>query len=653
MYADDGAGKSSLASVSLEDLMNVQITSASKKEQKLSRVAAAVYVITRQEIQRSGATTIPELLRMVPGLNVAQVDSNKWAVSARGFNGRFSNDLLVLVDGRSVYSPLWSGIYWDQLDTMLENIERIEVIRGPGASVWGANAVNGVINIITKSAGETQGAEVIAGGGSPGEAYGAARYGAKIGQRGYYRFHLKDYNEGDFTTSDSRHRGDDGWGMLNAGFRTDLNLSKDSNLTVQGDFFHGRWNEGWLAPLLTSPYEEEYGSTSTTGGDAMATYSRRIGETAEIRARAYFDGFDRREGFADESSRSVNFEFQNHFTRGRHEVVWGLGYRRDVENEKSDVFVRWTPESQAFNLINLFVQDEIALVNDKLYFTLGTKFENGTYAGWMAEPTARMLWTPSHVQSFWIAASRAMRTPSRYDHDLSLDLFATPTPMGLTLMTHVLGNPDIEPEELHAFEAGYRMEFDPHVSLDVATFYNFYQREIVFGEQGISMSLTPFPHLVMSVQPQNALTVKTFGAEAVIGWQPLSRSKWNAGYSWLNGQCFSRANTADLSGLNVCSAISRNQFFLQHFFDVTKSVTFDTNVHFTGASTLASAAEPNYLIPQYFNLDARLGWKLKKHVEISLVGQNLLGPHREFLAEAFLPGMLVPRSAHAQIAWSF
>jgi iron complex outermembrane recepter protein len=394
-----------LTDASLEDLMNMEVTSVSKKEQKLSKTGAAVFVITQDDIRRSGSTNIPDLLRMVPGADVAQIDANKWAISLRGFNDRYADKVLVLIDGRSVYTPSFSGVYWDQQNVPLENIERIEVIRGPGGTVWGANAMNGVINIITKTVKASQGGLVSATTGTQEVGRGLMQYGGRIGQRGAYRVFGEAFKIG---TSEAPGGGEaaDGWHMVHGGFRTDWDFSPRDIVMVQGDIYKTGESQtitSLFANALPSPFtfNEQF---NTNGADVLGRWNRTLASGASLSLQMYYDRTDRREQGGGDTLNTVDFDFQHHLTFGsRHDVVWGAGYRVVKDSITPGYATTFLPLDQTTSLFSTFLQDEIRLTKS-VWLTVGSKFEHNAYTRFEYEPSARLVWSPNDRQAFWLSA---------------------------------------------------------------------------------------------------------------------------------------------------------------------------------------------------------------------------------------------------------
>jgi iron complex outermembrane receptor protein len=399
-----------LTVMSIEDLMNVQVTSVSKKEQKLSQAAAAVYVITQEDIRRSGAINIPDVLRMAPGVDVAQIDGHLWAISIRGFGERFTDKVLVLIDGRSVYTPTNSGVNWDQQNVPLEDIERIEVIRGPGGIVWGANAVNGVINIITKSAKATHGGLVTASAGSNGNAQGLLQYGGTIGPKGSYRVFGNYVNVGNTTAVDGTPAPDN-WHTTQGGFRTDWDLSRRDVLTVQGDLMGIHAGDTVGETFFNAlPLQATLNSKTTVGGgNLLARWSRTFSPRSDISVQGYYDAYNRYEEGGLENRKTFDLDFQHHFAAGsRHDIVWGLGYRVTSDNLAPEFAKIFTPQQRTDNLYTAFIQDEIRVTN-ALRLTLGSKIEHNGYTGREFEPGAQLVWTPTKQQAIWISVARAIR----------------------------------------------------------------------------------------------------------------------------------------------------------------------------------------------------------------------------------------------------
>src|SRR5438874_1148306 len=473
-------GVPDISRMSIEELMNVEVTSVAKRPQRVADAAAAVFVITQEDIRRSGSASIPEALRMVPGLQVARIDENKWAIGSRGFNGRFDNKLLVLIDGRSVYTPLFSGVYWNVQDVMLEDVDRIEVIRGPGATLWGANAVNGVINIISKKAKDTQSAAVTAGAGTEERGSGSVRYGSKIGNTSY-RAYGKYFNWGpsEYPSGMTAH---DGWDALRGGFRADWTPAGANSLTLQGDIYRSRFDETLTVASLSAPYSNTFPNDGKYSGGNILGRWNHTSERSSMSLQMYYDNttISDHSLFGDHQN-ILDLDFQHGFHVGdSQQFVWGLGYRSIRDKNDSSFTVSLQPNQVTLNQFSTFLQDEISLVDNRLQITLGSKFERNEFTGFEIEPNARLLWNLTPNQSIWTAVSRAVRTPALTEEGLRLNSqvippgtpFANPTPFPAVVA--VFGSHQFNSEDLLAYELGYRVQATKNLSLDIATFYNNY-----------------------------------------------------------------------------------------------------------------------------------------------------------------------------------
>jgi iron complex outermembrane recepter protein len=640
-----------LTDASLEDLMNIEVTSVSRKEQKLSNTAAAVYVINQEMIRRSGATNIPDLLRMAPGVDVAQIDANTWAVSIRGFNDRYANKVLVLVDGRTVYTPTTSGVYWDQLDVPLEDIERIEITRGPGGTVWGANAVNGVINIITKSAKATQGAVVSAGGGSQGAARGLAQYGGEVGQSGTYRVFADYLNQGNLTASDGQSAAADGWHMLHGGFRSDWTFSPDDSMTVQGDFLET--GEGQTINVVFAnqlPVEETFNDPIGVGeGNLLARWNHTLAGGSSTSLQVYFDREDRHDEGVHEGLNTLDIDFQHHLTIGsRHDIVWGAGYRVTADNHTDGYGKAYVPLSRTNNLYSTFIQDEIALTHS-LWFTVGSKFEHNAYTGFEYEPSAKLLWQPAQRQTVWVSASRAIVQTSREEADLIVDLYTFPAQGGGFGVAQVEGNPDAKAEVLYDFEGGYRVQVYPGLSLDIDAFSSYFRdlADVIPGTPFFTEDQGP-PHLVLPLMYEYVERAHTYGAEADGDWRVCRRWRISPSLSAIH---LTRSN--DEGGLGVSEDEDNTPEFqaqVRSSLDLSKTIDWDAAIYHVGR--LRDGGDG--AVPAYNRVDSRLAWRLRESVELSLVGQNLLTPlHAEFHNAFEVRRTLVERSVFAKITWRF
>jgi len=579
----------SLARLSIEELSQIEISSVSKRPERLADAAASVYVITREDIRRCGATTLPEVLRLAPNLQVARSSSNGYAISARGFNDDNANKLLVMIDGRTVYTPLHSGVFWDVQDVLIGDIERIEVVSGPGGTLWGANAVNGVINVITLSAKNTIGLLTAAIAGS-NERGLAARDGVALGDEGAVRLYAKSFR------FDHNRRADgtdinDAWNRQQAGFRADW--GKTSNWTLQGDLYQGD------AQALSRPQR------NTSGANLLARWSREYEDKSGLQFQAYFDTYKRRqEGFFTEDLDTIDIDAQHHFQLGSaHEIVWGGGVREQRDKTSATAAFGFFPAESKLTLANLFAQDTWT-IQPRTKLTLGLKLEHNSYTGLEYQPNVRIAWKPAQQSLLWAALSRAVRTPSRLDRGLMV--------FGQPGMPSLLGGPDFKSERLTAYELGYRGQPRSDLSYSVSTFVNFYDR-------------------LRSVEPNgsgdfvlgNGVKARTEGIEAWGGFQVHEGWRVNAGLL-LQHQSFSFA--PDSQGTGSASAGSndpKHQFTLRSSWSLPRDISLDLALR-------SVAALPSPAVPGYTTLDARLAWPISKSFELSFSGFNLLGRHAEF-----------------------
>ena len=642
---------STLAEFSLEDLMNVEVTSVSRKQQKLSTAAAAVYVVSQEDIRRSGATNIPDILRMVPGMDVAQIDSNTWAISIRGFNNRYANKVLVLIDGRTVFTPTTSGVYWDQLDVPLVDIDRIEVTRGPGGTVWGANAVNGVINIITKVAEATQGGVLSAGGGSQGTARGLAQYGGRVGQTGTYRLFGNYSNNSSLTASDGRSTAADGWHMFHGGFRSDWKLSRVDSMTVQGDFL--QTGEGQTIDVVFSnqlPLQRTFNDTITVdSGDIMARWNHTLASGSETSLQVYFDRYNRHDEGVHEALNTLDIDFQHHVTLGkRHDIVWGAGYRVTADNHTNGYGKAYIPLSRTNSLFSTFIQDEIAL-GRSFWFTVGSKFEHNAYTGFEYEPSAKLLWQPTKRQSLWISTAGAVVQTSREQANLRVDAFTFPTPGGGFGVGKVIGNPDSKTQQLHDFEAGDRIQVNRKLSFDLAAFSSYYRglATTVTGAPFFTVDPGP-PHVVLPLMFEFVARAHTYGAEAFATYAITSRWRINPSLSAIHSTTSNNAGGTDVSA--AADNTPQIQAQIRSSMDLTKHLDWDVAVWYVGQ--LRDGGDGP--VPSYNRVDTRLAWRLGESAELSIIGQNLLRPlHAEFHNAYEVRRTLVERSVFAKLTWRF
>jgi iron complex outermembrane recepter protein len=631
------AAAAELTDLSLEDLMKIEITSVSRKAQRLSDAAAAVFVITQEDIRRSGVTSIPEALRMAPGVEVARIDASRWAITARGFNGQFASKLLVLMDGRTVYSPTFSGVWWDAQDTVLSDIERIEVIRGPGATLWGANAVNGVINIITKQAKDTQG--VLAEGmvGTRDNSSGTVRYGGKVGQNTYFRAYGKYSHTGSFLNSDNRDARDD-WEASRGGFRIDATPNADNSLTLQGDTFKNGSKQGETVFSLAPPYVVDGGQSKVRhdGSNVLGRLRHIISETSDFSLQMYFDQTHRTGGNFSEERKTVDVDFQHRFAfLTNQEVIWGLGYRNIQDSFINTFETSFQPASRKDQLFSGFLQDDIMLIRDKVHLILGSKFEHNDYTGFEMQPNVRTIWTINPRHTVWSSLSRAVRTPSRGESDArQTTAIVPPAPPFVPFPTQVLymGDRSFKSEKLLSFELGYRYHPSEKFSLDVATYANQYD-DLRTARIGTAYPVPPVGLPSYIVQPliaENRMDGESYGVEVAAEWKALPWWRFNGYYTYAHVMLRPKAGTLNVAETTE-GATPYHQASLRSSMDLPKGFEFDSWVRYVSSI-------PSFEVNGYYALDLRLGWKVIKNLDLSLVGQNLLKNQTTQFGSAFVIG---------------
>ncbi len=645
-------GSRDLTELSLEELMNVQVMSVSKRTETMSEAAAAVYVLTQEDLRRAGVTSIPEALRQVPGLQVARATSNTWAISARGFNGRFANKLLVLIDGRSVYTPLFSGVFWDVQDTLLEDVERIEVIRGPGATLWGANAVNGVINIITKSAHQTQGGLVTAAAGSEIDHLVGVRYGAGAG-RASWRLWAKAFDRDPGARPDG---GDaqDGWAVARGGFRLDATLADGDALTVQGDLYDGESGERQrfeTFPDLVA--RDTVFDNEISGGNLLARWSHTLTAASHLTLQAYYDRTERiLPTILGETRDTFDLDFQHAVSTVRHELVWGLGARRTRDRLDGSDFISFDPEERTDDLYGGFVQDEIVVVPERLWLTAGVKIEENDYTGLEVQPSVRALWIPRQRHTLWAAAARAVRTPSRAEEDVRLLADVLPPgalfPGAPPAIAVFLGSPSFESEELLAYEAGYRVGLPAGLFLDVAAFYNAYDELRSSSPGEPTLVLAPVPHLIIPNVIDNRMEGETWGLEVAAQWWPSDRWRIVAAYTFLDMHLALEEEDPTGAALAVEGESPEQQLSLRSSWDLTDGLALDLVGRYVDAL-------PSQGVEDYVEADLRLAWTPRPELTLAVVGRNLVHDrHQEFVPEIIpTEPTAVERSVHAAVTWSF
>lgn len=638
------------------------VSTVTRQESTVGQSPTAIFVITQDMIRRSGATSIPEALRMAPGLQVARIDSSRWAITARGFNERFAGKLLVQIDGRIVYNILFSGVYWDTQDLLLEDVERIEVIRGPGATIWGANAVNGVINIITKKAQDTQGGLVVGGGGTFDRTITGLRYGGKIGDDLYYRVWGKWFERGPgFSPFGPTH---DDWRQGRGGFRLDWQASERDAITLQGDLFEGDSGRQDTRVRLAAPFfftniEDEH----SWGSDVLFRWRHDQDKESGWTLQAYWDRFHRAgtNGTFGFDSETIDVDFQQQFPLGsRHKVVYGLGYRwvhLPIGGSTFDNGFAIGNAERSTDLYTAFVQDEIALREDALFLTLGSKFEHNAFTGFEVQPTVRLLWKLSERRSAWTAVSRAVRIPNIGEQNLSSNaqppIFGSPllppgaSPGAPLFPVFVPPKDLLAAEDLIAYEAGYRAQPTEKLSYDLAVFCNVYDNLI--GPRASAVIPGPVAGtFVLPFARFNGLSAEGYGAELAVNYRLHERWRLYGAYTLLH--LFLHEEPGLRSTAETFEGVSpHNQVYLQSSWDLGCKFEFDLIGRYV--ETLPGF-DPH--VPSYITLDARLAWRPRRNLELAVVGQNLLDSHHlESGTSQVIRGTLVeiPRGVYGQATW--
>ena len=634
--------------MSLEELMGVEVSSAAKRPQRLADTTTAIYALGRDDIRRSGATNLPELLRQVPGVQVSRIDGSRYAVSIRGFSNRYSGKLLVLLDGRTLYSPLFGGTYWEAQDVMLEDVERVEVIRGSGGTLWGANAVNGVINIISREAKNTQGTFVEAKAGSL-ESGVALRHGTTLGEDGHMRAYLKlDDHEGlDTPTGQEAH---DAWRQKRAGFRADLKPSWADRLTVQGDVYETHAEQSVLylnESTLSSSYVPD---TSTLSGvNLLARWQHQPAPDRSWHVQAYVDQA-RVSGLVQKSQTdTLDLEWQNRAPLATdHDVTWGLGFRYARLSLDGNFNITMTPSEDSLLIYSGFVQDEIRL-RDDWQLTLGSKLEHNEITGLEVQPNARLLWRATPTDSVWAAISRSVQTPSKAITTVNSHIATQPLPTGASALVTVRGNPDLTSEVVVSRELGYRGQLAPSLSLDAALFHNSYEG-VVAREFG-ALSFNPYP--VLPVNFSNDLKGTTYGIELSSNWQVAQNWQLKGSYSWLQMDLKPTSPGRQLiPAFGQADSSPQHLIQLHSMHKLGNNLELDALVYFNSQLEFLTP-DGQFELGSHTRFDLRLGWRPTRNLEVSLVGRNLLRKsHTEYVPED-IKGSEVPRSLMLQAKWTY
>ncbi|RQP23815.1 TonB-dependent receptor plug domain-containing protein [Piscinibacter terrae] len=601
-----------LATLSLEDLANIEVISTSRHAERLSDAAASIFVITAEDIRRSGATTLPEALRLAPNLQVGRLDAGQYAISARGFNNAIGNKLLVLVDGRTVYTPFFSGVFWDQQDVMLDDVDRIEVVSGPGATLWGANAVNGVINVITRPASHSQGGLGVAGGGNR-EAGASARYGGELGT-GNFRLYARA-SQLQNTRNTAGASVADGWDRTQAGFRMDWGDQQDG-VTLQGDIYEGKSEDrGSLGPF-------PLGAVKVSGANILGRWTHALGDGSSLRIQAYVDHTRRIDALIYSPKADIlDVEIQHARQIGRHDIVWGVGYRRAKDDIQPGVFFGFNPAGTTMGWANLFAQDEVELTQ-ALKLTLGAKLEHNDFTGTEALPTLRLAWKPGSSDLLWGGLSRAVRAPARLDREL----FLPPRAPFL-----IAGGPDFDSEVAKVAELGYRAQPNPSVSYSVTVFRHWWDK-LRSGQK------PPNAHV------QNMIDGTTQGLEAWGQWQAMPSLRLSAGLTTLHKDLKLKPGSTDPDGPKNLGDDPTHQWVLRAAWTLLQRHELDVSVRHVGELPVPA-------VQAYTAVDLRYAIGLNPQTELALSATNLFDPsHVEFITS--MSRSEIPRAFALTLRWT-
>ncbi|MDP9052918.1 MAG: TonB-dependent receptor [Acidobacteriota bacterium] len=645
----DLAGGAALKRLSLEELSQIDVTSASREPQQAFQLPVAIYVITAEDIRRSGAPNIPEALRLAPGVEVARIDSNKWSIGIRGFGSRFSRSVLVLMDGRTVYTTLLAGTYWEVQDTVMEDIDRIEIIRGPGGAIWGPNAVNGVINIITKDAKDTRGLLATVGGGRLEQGFATLRYGGGNNKDFNYRVYGKSFTRGPESHSD-RVNFDD-WRSVQGGFRMDWNEHDRDMMTLQSDFYDEVAGERVQAISYTPPYQRNVdGNAELSGGNILGKWKHALSDKNDIQVQAYYDRTNRHEPNFGELRDTFDVDFLQHAgLPWRQRVTWGAGVRLSRGHDIQVVSgLTFNPPTRIDRLYTAFLQDEIALVENRLTLTVGSKLLRTNFTNFEFEPSARLIWMPNKTQSIWASFTHSVRTPSDAEENFNLSGYIMTTATGTPYFARFNANTGFRPEQLNGTELGYRQLAGKKLLFGIASFYNHYHNlfdEEITGSAFLESDPAPV-HYLLPAKFGNGLMGTTRGFEIAPEYRPAAFWRLRGSYSYLIMDIKKAPGSLDV-GLapGIVGASPRHQAVIQSGMDLSKTLSLDLTYRYVSA--LVSQG-----VPGYSTADAHLGWHRGRHVDISFIGRNLLQPtHAEFAGD---PGPLVgiKREIYGKITWS-
>ncbi len=636
---------------SIEDLMKTKISSVSKKQEQLLDTSAAVYVVTRAEIRSSGARNIPDALRLVPGMDVNQINASTYDVGIRGFDERFTNKMLVMVDGRSLYSPIFGGIYWDSINMVLDDIDRIEVIRGPGGSLWGTNAVNGTVNIITRSSQTTQGLQLVDRSSSDMPISLSARYGGRVGKFGTYRI-VSKFADALGTQNETGDWAGDAWHFLYGGFRSDLTLRKHDALMLEGNIYLGSFGEPLTRTLVVAPFSEIVGGkNSVSGGAALGRWTHSYNNGEETQLQVYYTIEDRDATERPDNLNTVDVDAQHHFHIGsRQDLVAGAGYRYSQLYAPATPSLVITPAKQSYPLFSIFTQDEISIVPKRLSLIAGGKSEHNRFTGFDLQPSLRLKWRPSEISAVWASATEAVKIPNILNTSMYRPLNASPGVDGVDLAT-LIGNPKYKDEHLLAYEAGSRIQLS-RGSMDATGFVNNY------NDVETNENLAPVTHAGYTEYPAqwaNNLYGKSFGAEVAASCNLVPNWKLTASYSWLKMEMRANSQSNDTgTAVGFNAGTPTNHFGVRLSHSMLRSLDFDALAQYAGPLPSGLGGNSAPALPSHLRVDTNLQWHAGDYFRVDIGGQNLLRPRvAEYVGGNGANQTLSPRNTFARITYVF
>lgn len=634
VYAEDD-----FIGLDLEDLMDVEVYSVSRSKQSILDSAAAVYVIDKHQIRNSGLQTVQEILRLAPGVQVSQISSHTWSVSMRGFGGKHENRLLVMQDGRSLYTPFFSGVYWDMQDIVLDNIERIEIVRGPGGTLWGANAVNGVINIITKKAEESTGTRVSVLTGNFDTKTISARHGAKIDDDSAYRISTK-YTKHEPFDLVVGHDSDDIESKLFS-FRYDTDLDDKQNISLMGKFSEGALGD--VNTLITPqpPYAtNEFVDIETRDYDVQLDYSKQLANDSRIHIRSYYEKLQRKESTFKLDMDIFNIDFQHSVNLDQHHIIWGLEYRYLNTTGTGNGNVHLTQGERSDYISSFFVQDDICLIDETVFLTVGSKFEEQSFTGFEVQPNIRLRWKMSEEKSAWAAVSRAVRTPSITEKhmDLRYAYFPDSNPYNTTGLASggIIGNSEMDSEELIAYEVGFKQKLTANINYDLALFYHDYDN--LRGHHGSiapNVVMSSVPHLEYNTQFDNLLLGNVYGLELASSWKVTPDVLLKFNYSYTEVDMEQIDGSTHLSTEQLENKNHQHMGTLDLNWQLTAKFDLGSQLYYYSGFDYPSETQgvKTYQnVDDFVRWDLRMAYQVNKNLELSLIGQNLLNnKHIEYV----------------------